>query len=98
LAAGATLVDTFTYTISDGNGSNDTATVSVTVSGVNDLPGISDIANQSTNEDTPTSAIPFTIRDVETPTDSLTLAAQSSNTTLAPVANITFAGRARTAP
>ncbi|MBK9237880.1 MAG: retention module-containing protein [Rhodoferax sp.] len=45
--------DTFTYTISDGNGGTDTATVSVTVGpNANDAPdAINDIA--STTEDTP---------------------------------------------
>lgn len=40
LAAGQTLPgpDTFSYTVSDGNGGTDTATVSVTVTGVNDAP------------------------------------------------------------
>ncbi|MBK8458531.1 MAG: tandem-95 repeat protein [Phyllobacteriaceae bacterium] len=36
LAAGETAVDTFTYTIGDGQGGADTATVSVTITGVND--------------------------------------------------------------
>ncbi|MFN3209316.1 MAG: beta strand repeat-containing protein [Roseovarius sp.] len=36
LAAGETAVDSFTYTVSDGNGGTDTATVSVTITGVND--------------------------------------------------------------
>ena len=37
LAAGVTAVDTFTYEIEDGNGGTDTATVSVTITGVNDI-------------------------------------------------------------
>ncbi|WP_298865364.1 tandem-95 repeat protein, partial [uncultured Sulfitobacter sp.] len=36
LKAGATAVDTFSYTISDGAGGFDTATVSVTITGIND--------------------------------------------------------------
>jgi VCBS repeat-containing protein len=39
LAAGETLVDRFTYTVSDGRGGSDTATVEVTVSGASD-PGV----------------------------------------------------------
>ena len=31
-------IDTFTYTVTDGNGGTDTATVSVTVTGANDGP------------------------------------------------------------
>ncbi|PIR39166.1 MAG: hypothetical protein COV35_01210 [Alphaproteobacteria bacterium CG11_big_fil_rev_8_21_14_0_20_39_49] len=38
LGAGETATDSFAYTISDGNGSIDTATVNVTINGVNDNP------------------------------------------------------------
>ena len=37
LGPGESLVDTFTYTVSDGNGGTDTATVSVTVDGTNSV-------------------------------------------------------------
>ena len=40
LAAGQTATDTFTYTVSDGNGGVDTATTTVTINGVNDAPVI----------------------------------------------------------
>ena len=36
LAAGESTTDTFSYTVSDGHGSTDTATVTVTINGVND--------------------------------------------------------------
>ena len=48
--------DTFTYTIGDGNGGFDTATVTVTVSGVNDAPVATDDA-YVTDEDTPLSVV-----------------------------------------
>ena len=38
LGTGQTKADSFTYTIDDGNGGTDTATVTVTVDGVNDAP------------------------------------------------------------
>ncbi|WP_299939049.1 Ig-like domain-containing protein, partial [uncultured Pelagimonas sp.] len=38
MASGQILVDSFTYTITDGNGGFDTATVTLNVSGVNDPP------------------------------------------------------------
>jgi len=38
LQASDSAIDSFTYTVSDGNGGNDTATVTVTVNGVNDPP------------------------------------------------------------
>lgn len=42
LGLGEQLVDSFAYTISDGNGGQDTATVLFTVQGVNDAPTASD--------------------------------------------------------
>ncbi len=51
LAVGQSLVDTFTYTVSDGNGGTDTATVAVTVLGEND-PAVAADDVGSTDEDT----------------------------------------------
>jgi Ca2+-binding RTX toxin-like protein len=49
LSEGETATDTFSYTVSDGNGATDTATVSVTVTGINGGPpaGIHDLNDQS---------------------------------------------------
>jgi VCBS repeat-containing protein len=38
LAAGATVTDVFNYTISDGNGGTDIATLTITITGTNDAP------------------------------------------------------------
>ncbi len=43
--------DSFTYTISDGNGGTDTATVNVTVNSINDVP-VANLDTTGTNEDT----------------------------------------------
>ncbi len=43
--------DSFTYTISDGHGGTDTATISITVTAVNDAPVNTVPGAQSTNED-----------------------------------------------
>ncbi|EMI15642.1 Cadherin domain containing protein, partial [Rhodopirellula maiorica SM1] len=40
LAAGETGTDSFTYTLSDGNGGTDTATVTITINGTDDAPTI----------------------------------------------------------
>ena len=41
--ASDTVTDSFTYTVSDGNGGTDTATLIITVTGVNDAPvGVAD--------------------------------------------------------
>jgi VCBS repeat-containing protein len=49
MAEGATMEDTFTYTVSDGNGGFDTATATFNVEGLNDGPpaGIHDLNDQS---------------------------------------------------
>lgn len=51
LQAGSSVTDSFSYAVSDGNGGNDTATVTITIDGVNDSPVA---ANDSavTKEDT----------------------------------------------
>ena len=58
----------------------------------NDPPTISDVPDTTTPEDTPTSALSFTVGDAETPAAGLTVTATSSNATLVPVANIVFGG------
>ncbi len=83
---------TITLTITDGGGLTATDTFVLTVNSVNDLPTISDVANQTTNEETPTGAIAFTIGDLETAPGTLGVTATSSNTTLVPNANIVLAG------
>ncbi len=42
LAPGETATDSFTYTVTDGSGVSDTATVTVTIDGVNDAPNAAD--------------------------------------------------------
>jgi CSLREA domain-containing protein len=59
----------------------------------NATPTISSITGQSTNEDTATSAIAFTVGDgAETPAADLSLTGSSSNQTLVPNGNIAFGG------
>ena len=74
------------------NGGVDTSAVqtfTITVTSPNTAPTISNIANQTINEDGNTGAVTFTIGDAQTP-NSLVVTATSSNTTLVPNANITF--------
>ena len=58
----------------------------------NTAPMISNVANQTVNEDTATGALPVTIGDDFTAASSLTVSGTSSNTTLVPNANIVFGG------
>ena len=58
----------------------------------NSAPTISDIADQTINEDSNTGELAFTIGDDQTAASSLTLSGSSSNTDLVPDANIVFGG------
>lgn len=71
---------------------SDMDTVSLTVNAVNDLPTITAVANQNIAEDTGTSALNFTVGDVETAPAALAVTATSSNTALVPNGNIVIAG------
>ena len=62
----------------------------IEVTPVNDLPTITDIPDQTTNQDTPTPPIPFTIDDIETDPTALIVTGSSSDQTLVPDANIVF--------
>lgn len=87
--------DSFTYTIADQDGGvSAAATVNLTITGQTQTgaPTIGAIANQTTNEDTATSAIAVTVNDAQTPAGSLNVTATSSNTTLVPNANLVFSG------
>jgi VCBS repeat-containing protein len=91
-AANENGVKTFTVTASDGTLSSAAATVTMTLAAVNDAPTITDIGDTSIVEDSATSGLAFTLGDVETAVDSLTVTAISSNTTLIPNANLVFGG------
>jgi hypothetical protein len=83
---------TITVTVSDATGGSASDTFVLTVDAVNDLPTISDVADQTTSEDTATAAIAFSVGDLETPAGSLVVSGSSSNTTLVPNANIVLGG------
>lgn len=90
-AANQTGTTTITLTVSDGL-LTATDTFVLTVVAVNDAPTITDVLDQSTNVDTATSAIAFTIGDIETSAASLAVTRASSNTTLVPLANVVLGG------
>jgi len=58
----------------------------------NAAPGITVIADQTINEDTPTSALTFTLSDAETALGSLIVTGSSSNTAIVDDANIVITG------
>ncbi|MBN1978929.1 MAG: tandem-95 repeat protein [Anaerolineae bacterium] len=92
LAAGQQATDVFTYTASDGHGGASTAAVTITVTGINDPPTISDVPDQAAKTNISTGPITFTVGDVDTSVGSLTLSAATSDPTIAPLGNITFGG------
>ncbi|QDS91740.1 Calx-beta domain protein [Roseimaritima multifibrata] len=83
---------TITVAVTDGDGGTTTETFIVEVSPVNSAPTLSDISNQTTNEDVATAAIGFVVGDPETEVGDLAVTATSSNSALVPEGNIVFAG------
>ena len=87
LAVGESATDTFAYTVSDGNGGTDTATVTITVNGVNDAPVAAD-DDLITDEDSPLVIAGSTLLgnddDVDT-SDTLTIASIDDSATVGTV-------------
>ncbi|MDQ3881003.1 MAG: hypothetical protein M3295_08020, partial [Chloroflexota bacterium] len=75
-----------------GNVQNPVASKCYVVAPTNTAPTISDIPNQTIDEDGTTGALSFTIGDPDTAISALTVSGSSSNTTLVPNANISFGG------
>jgi uncharacterized repeat protein (TIGR03806 family) len=84
-------VTAVTITASDGE-LEATSTFLLTVAPVNDLPTISAIEDQATDEDTVAGPIEFTIGDVETTASELVLSVVSTNTVLLPTNTVVFGG------
>ena len=80
-----------TVTVDDGTDST-IETFQVTVNSVNDLATVSEILDQDFDEDTSSGQISFTVSDVETSADSLTVTATSDNQTLIRDSDIALGG------
>ncbi|WP_298039578.1 tandem-95 repeat protein [uncultured Desulfuromonas sp.] len=78
--------------VNDGTADSNSYNLSVTVNAVNDVPTITDVGNQSTQEDTATSPIGFVVGDIETAAGSLTVTASSSDQALVADAGIVVVG------
>src|SRR5262249_31346434 len=83
---------TITLTVADGDGGQTTTSFNLLVNPVNDLPVISNVANQTINEDTPLAPVSFTVSDVENAASDLTVIASSSNQGLVSDASIVLGG------
>ncbi len=79
-------------TSSDGVGLTDVQDVAVSVTNVNEAPTISTISDQVINEDIATGALTFTVGDLESPANALSVSATSSNTTIIPNGNLLLGG------
>jgi hypothetical protein len=82
-----------TVTVDDGGETNNlfSRSFTVTVMPTNDLPALSVIADQTTDEGTPL-IVGFMVADVETPSGALNITATSSNPTLLPDGSIVTGG------
>ncbi len=67
-------------------------TFALVVVAPNQAPTINDIADLTIAQETTTGPLAFTISDVESPAENLTLSATSSNAVVVPVQNIVFGG------
>ncbi len=86
---------TISYTISDGNGGTSTATVAVTVDGVNDAP-VANPSTATTPEDTPV-VVPVLANDTDVDGNPLTVTAASApngTVTINPDGTVTYTPRA----
>jgi hypothetical protein len=87
--------DIFIYTARSSNGNTASSTVTVTVTDQSDPPTISFIADQMTTAGTTTDPISFTVQDLDTPVEELTVTATVSDvrpSTLIDPSNITITG------
>src|SRR6185369_7104998 len=82
-AANQTGTATISVTVSDGSLTASDSFV-LTVNAVNTGPTISDVADQTIDEDTSTGALSFTVGDGETAAGSLVVSGSSSNPALVP--------------
>jgi VCBS repeat-containing protein len=93
-AANFNSTDTFTYRASDGTLTSNPATVTITVTAVNDAPTVAVAAGGTCGGNDRSGTIILTVGDVDGGT--LTLSATSSNTALVPNGNVVFAGSGTT--
>jgi VCBS repeat-containing protein len=93
--------DSFTYRASDGTATSSLATVTLTVTAVNDAPTVTVARGGTCGTNDHSGTINLTVADVDSPAAGLTLSVASSNPALVPTGNVMFAiapgdGTART--
>jgi len=85
-------ISEITLSLSDSQGLTSKADFYVNVEPVNDLPVMSLILDQKTDENTTIESIPYTIFDVESPLNEISFSAKWSYTKFEPDDNIVFSG------
>jgi VCBS repeat-containing protein len=83
--------DSFTYRASDATLTSGLATVTLTVTAVNDAPSVTVAAGGTCGTNDRSGTINLTVGDIDSAAASLTLSAASSNTRLVPNGNVVFA-------
>ncbi|MCP3063693.1 Ig-like domain-containing protein [Myxococcus sp. K38C18041901] len=76
--------DALVFRVTDSKGASAQGTVSLTVIPVNDAPTLTSVPDQRITRDSSTGELPFTVDDVDTGLEGLTVSATSSNTDLVP--------------
>ena len=84
--------DSFTYKANDGSLDSATATVSLTVSAVNDAPTVTVAAGGACGSNDRSGTLNLAVADVDNAAAGLTLSGVSSNPALVPNANLSFGG------
>jgi VCBS repeat-containing protein len=84
--------DSFTYRASDGALTSSVATVTITVTAVNDAPTVTVAAGGTCGADDHSGTINLAVGDVESPATTLSLSASSSNPALVPNGNLVLGG------
>jgi VCBS repeat-containing protein len=85
--------DSFTYRASDGTLGSNPATVTITVTPVNDKPTVTVAAGASCGTDDRSGTVNLTVGDVDSAAETLTLSAtDSTNRALVPTNNVVFGG------
>jgi VCBS repeat-containing protein len=88
--------DSFTYRVSDGTLTSNLATVTLTVTAVNDAPTVTVAPVGTCGSDDHSGTLNLTVADVEGQAAGLTLSVASSNPALVPTGNIILAGTGAT--
>jgi VCBS repeat-containing protein len=84
--------DSFSYRASDGTLTSNLATVTLTVSAVNDAPTVTVAARGTCGSNDHSGTVNLTVADVESQAAGLTLSIASSNQVLVPSGNVIFGG------